>query len=342
MAILNVEGLTIEFKVDGVWLPAVTDVSFSLERGEILALVGESGCGKSVTCMSLARLLPEPPARYVSGRVIVDDANGRRDVLKLDSSALRKLRGGSVGYVFQEPSASLNPVFRAGEQIAEAVELHRPEVEDSWAEAIELLRQVGIPEPELRAKLYPHEMSGGMQQRVMIAMALASRPSILVADEPTTALDVTIQAQILELLAKLRAELGMSIILVTHNLGIVAELADRVAVMYAGRVVESGPVAEIVESPAHPYTKALLAAVPRLGSPGGRLQTIPGSVPSPAKFPKGCRFGGRCELAASLEEARRRKCVEESPLLEDFASGRKCACHWREAASSSAPGGGRC
>ncbi len=328
MALLSVESLSIEFKVDGAFLPAVTDVSFSLEKGEILALVGESGCGKSVTCMSLARLLPEPPARIASGKVLVETRCGRLDALSLPPGELRKLRGGEIAYIFQEPSASLNPVFKVGEQIAEAVELHRPEIQDPWAEAVELLRQVGIPEPALRASRYPHEMSGGMQQRVMIAMALASRPSILVADEPTTALDVTIQAQILELLASLRKSLDMSIILVTHNLGIVAELADRVAVMYAGRIVETSDVKSLIDSPAHPYAQALISAVPKLGGKSGRLETIPGSVPSPAQFPKGCRFFGRCKLAASLGADSQRLCSSEAPPLKEFAKGRRCACHW--------------
>jgi len=328
MPLLSVESLSIEFKVDGSWLPAVTDVSFQLEKGSILALVGESGCGKSVTCMSLARLLPEPPARIVSGRVLLESKSGPVDTLALKPGALRKVRGGEIGYIFQEPSVSLNPVFKAGAQIAEAVELHRPEVADPWAEAVELLRQVGIPEPALRAGRYPHEMSGGMQQRVMIAMALASRPSILVADEPTTALDVTIQAQILELLASLRKSFGMSIILVTHNLGIVAELADKVAVMYAGRIVEMSDVKPLIEGPAHPYAKALISAVPKLGSRSGSLETIPGSVPSPANFPKGCRFFGRCKLAESLPQESRSVCERQAPPLKEFAKGRSCACHW--------------
>jgi len=328
MPLLSVESLSIEFKVDGSWLPAVTDVSFQLEKGSILALVGESGCGKSVTCMSLARLLPEPPARIVSGRVLLESRAGTVDALSLKPGELRKIRGGEIGYIFQEPSASLNPVFKAGAQIAEAVELHRPEVADPWAEAVELLSQVGIPEPALRAGRYPHEMSGGMQQRVMIAMALASRPSILVADEPTTALDVTIQAQILDLLASLRKSFGMSIILVTHNLGIVSELADKVAVMYAGRIVETSDVKSLIESPAHPYAKALISAVPKLGSRSGSLETIPGSVPSPANFPKGCRFFGRCALADSLPQESKAVCESQAPPLKEFAKGRSCACHW--------------
>ncbi len=208
MAILKVEGLTIEFQMEGGIQPTVTDVSFSLEKGEILALVGESGCGKSVSCMAMARLLPEPPARIAAGKVMLQKRDGAVvDVLKLSGRELRKIRGGEIAYIFQEPSVSLNPVFRVGEQIAEAVSLHRPDVADPWAEAVELLRRVGIPEPRDRVSRYPHELSGGMQQRVMIAMAIASRPSVLVADEPTTALDVTIQAQILDLLLELRRQM---------------------------------------------------------------------------------------------------------------------------------------
>lgn len=330
MPLLKVESLSIEFKVEGRWLPAVTDASFTLERGEMLALVGESGCGKSVTCMSLARLLPEPPARIVSGRVMLEAEGGpAADVLKLGSRELRRVRGGRIAYIFQEPSVSLNPVFKVGEQIAEAVALHRPEVADPWAEAVSLLGQVGIPEPEARASRYPHEMSGGMQQRVMIAMAIASRPALLVADEPTTALDVTIQAQILELLAGLRKNLGMAIILVTHNLGIVAELADRVAVMYAGRMVESAPVPELLSRPSHPYAKALISAVPKLGHEAERLTTIPGSVPSPANFPAGCRFFGRCELCSGLDAQSQARCESSVPAWEELSPGHFCACHWR-------------
>lgn len=232
----------------------------------------------------------------------------------------------------------LNPVFRVGEQIAEAVELHCPDVEDPMAEAVDLLKQAGIPEPSTRAKQYPHELSGGMQQRVMIAMALASRPSILVADEPTTALDVTIQAQILDLLGKLRRERGMSVILVTHNLGIVAELADRVEVMYAGRIVEEATAGEIIQNPQHPYTKALLSAVPVLGEKEKMLRTIPGIVPSPCDYPRGCRFSGRCALRKMLGETDQMKCVEENPLLKKISDGGDadhfCACHFVNGKSS--------
>lgn len=329
MCLLSVESLTIEFRTDGRWMPTVTDLSFSLGKGEILALVGESGCGKSVSCMSLARLLPEPPARIVSGRVMLTRRDSSKvDVLKLSGRELRDIRGGEIAYIFQEPSVSLNPVFTVGDQIAEAVELHRPDIADPWEEAVELLRKVGIPVPEQRAKRYPHEMSGGMQQRVMIAMALASNPSILVADEPTTALDVTIQSQILDLLASLRKSMGMSIILVTHNLGIVSELADRVAVMYAGRMVEYASVKDLISDPKHPYAKALISAVPVLGRENERLATIPGSVPSPANFPAGCRFFGRCALCMSLDAEKQRKCAAEVPPLKEAGQRHFCACHW--------------
>lgn len=328
MTILDVKNLTIEFQSERGWLPAVTDVSFHLRKGEILALVGESGCGKSISCMSLARLLPSPPARIARGEVLLTCRNGvTENVLSLAPRQLRKIRGGEIAYIFQEPSVSLNPVFRIGAQIAEAVELHRPDVENVEQEVADLLRKVGIPSPEERMRLYPHELSGGMQQRVMIAMALASRPSILVADEPTTALDVTIQAQILDLLADVRNQFGMSIILVTHNLGIVSEMADRVCVMYAGRIVETAPVRELIDHPRHPYASALLAAVPKLGGAHGKLSTIPGSVPPPARFPAGCRFCDRCSLCAALPEKERKICETVVPEMREISTGHFCACH---------------
>ncbi len=321
MSLLEVENLSIEFVSDGCALPVVTDISFHLNEGEILSFVGESGCGKSISCLALASLLPAA-ARIASGRILLKRKDGSRaDIRNLSSAELRRVRGGEIAYIFQEPSMCLNPVMRIGEQIMEAVRLHCPEVTDPLAETVSLLEQAGIPEPAVRVRQYPHELSGGMQQRVMIAMALASRPSILVADEPTTALDVTIQAQILDLLNRLRRERGMSIILVTHNLGIVAETADRVEVMYAGRIAEEGTAQSILSSPAHPYTKALLAAVPVLGSAGKKLQTIPGLVPSPGDFPPGCRFCGRCGKALPC-------CKTEVP---DFAvlpeTGSRVACH---------------
>ncbi|MBN1863974.1 MAG: ABC transporter ATP-binding protein, partial [Victivallales bacterium] len=273
MCILDVMNLSVEFQVDGAWLPAVTDLSFNLEKGQILALVGESGCGKSVTCLSLARLLPEPPARYTSGTITV---NGE-SVLDASKKKLREIRRHYISYIFQEPSVSLNPVFRVGDQIAEALTVaERCDESGIVPRVIELLRQVGIPEPEKRMRAYPHELSGGMQQRVMIAMALAKKPEILVADEPTTALDVTIQAQILDLLRELRESSNMSIILVTHNLGIVSDFAEKMVVMYAGHAVEAADTAAILESPLHPYTRALLSAVPKLGHQEEKLATIPG------------------------------------------------------------------
>ena len=285
MALLEVDNLSVNFQVGAAALPAVSEVSFQLESHEILALVGESGCGKSVTCLSLARLLPEPPAQYAGGGIRIQDGGEFREILELSNRELRKIRGGRIAYIFQEPGVSLNPVFRVGDQIAEAILLHRKDVTDVRGEIISLLAQVGIPDPEARISAYPHEMSGGMQQRVMIAMALASRPEILVADEPTTALDVTIQAQILNLLKQLGRDTGMAIILVTHNLGIVAEMADRVVVMYAGHAVEAAPVGVILEQPLHPYTVALLKAVPKLNHPGERLTTIPGRRPAPRQLP---------------------------------------------------------
>ena len=319
MALLEVKDLTIEFLSEGRLLSTVTGISFHLERGELLALVGESGCGKSISCLALTRLLP-PAARITSGEILLHTADGTVDLLKLSKAELRKIRGGEIAYIFQEPAMCLNPVMRVGDQIAEAIELHCPDIEDPAAEAVELLRQAGIPEPETRSRQYPHEMSGGMQQRVMIAMALASRPSILVADEPTTALDVTIQAQILDLLAKLRKERDMSIILVTHNLGIVAELADRVEVMYAGKIVEEATARDLISSPCHPYTKALLAAVPVLGEKKKELQTIPGIVPAPGEFPEGCRFSDRCSVVLPC-------CKKTLPPQIRLGEQHFCSCH---------------
>ncbi len=319
MALLEVKDLTIEFLSEGKCLSTVTDISFHLERGELLALVGESGCGKSISCLALTRLLP-PAARIASGKILLQTAAGPVDLLQLSKSELRKIRGGEIAYIFQEPAMCLNPVMRVGDQIIEAIELHCPDITDPAEEAVDLLRQAGIPEPETRVRQYPHEMSGGMQQRVMIAMALASRPSILVADEPTTALDVTIQAQILELLDKLRRERDMSIILVTHNLGIVEELADRVEVMYAGRIVEEAAARDLIKSPAHPYTKALLAAVPVLGEKKKELQTIPGIVPAPGDFPEGCRFCDRCSCILPC-------CKSTLPPQVRIGNQHFCACH---------------
>ena len=259
MNLLEIKNLKMDFGSGADALRAVDGVSLSIGAGETVCLVGESGCGKTVTALSIARLVPAPPASYVGGEILL---NGR-DVLKMSNGELRSIRGGVVSYVFQDPGASLNPVFRIGNQIKESLKLHKPEKATN-EEVIRLLKLVGIPAPESRIKNYPFEMSGGMQQRVMIAMALASEPKLLVADEPTTALDVTIQAQILELLHDLKQRLGMAILLITHNLGIVGDMADRVAVMYAGQIVELSPAKELLRRPLHPYTKALMNAVPKL------------------------------------------------------------------------------
>ncbi|MEI7729768.1 MAG: ABC transporter ATP-binding protein [Verrucomicrobiota bacterium] len=314
MSFLEITNLTLEFGTPEHPLRAVDGVSLSLEAGESICLVGESGCGKSLTALSIARLVPCPPARYVAGEIRL---NGR-DVLHLPARELRKIRGGMVSYIFQEPGASLNPVFRVGNQIKESLKLHCPEAAND-GEVIRLLKLVGIPAPESRLKDYPHQMSGGMQQRVMIAMALASRPKLVIADEPTTALDVTIQAQVLELLLDLKRRLGMSILLITHNLGIVSDLADRVIVMYAGQVVETAPARALLKHPRHPYTRALLNSVPRLGGEVARLTAIPGSVPALDQMPVGCRFHPRCPLAKP-------ECSRTPPELLQVESSRWVRC----------------
>ena len=270
--------------------------------------MGESGCGKSVTAQSIARLVPSPPANYVGGEILLNGCN----VLKMTPRELRDIRGGVVSYIFQEPGASLNPVFRVGAQIKESLKLHRPE-KASDQEVIRLLKLVGIPAPESRLRNYPFEMSGGMQQRVMIAMALASEPRLLVADEPTTALDVTIQAQILDLLRDLKQRLGMAILLITHNLGIVGDIADRVAVVYAGQIVELAPASEILRRPLHPYTRALMNSVPKLRGNVERLPAIPGNVPRIGNFPSGCRFAPRCPVARPECSAAAPELIEVEP-----------------------------
>jgi ABC-type dipeptide/oligopeptide/nickel transport system ATPase component len=267
--LLEIRNLSIEFGRGKTAFRAVNGVSLTIAAGRSLALVGESGSGKSVTALSIARLLPSPPASYVSGEILLEG----RDVLRMSAGELSAIRGAVASYIFQEPGASLNPVFRVGTQIKEALKLHQP-VNATEAEVIRLLGLVGIPAPEERARSYPHQLSGGMQQRVMIAMALASRPKLLVADEPTTALDVTIQAEVIELLARLKKEFCMSILLITHNLGIVADLADDLAVMHGGEIIETGPVRKVLKNPAHPYTQALIAAVPTLEKKSERLMRI--------------------------------------------------------------------
>ena len=318
MPLLEIKNLQLDFGAGADALRAVDGVSLTINAGETVCLVGESGCGKSVTALSIARLVPMPPARYPGGQILL---NGR-DVLQMDKTELRAIRGGVVSYIFQEPSASLNPVFRIGNQIKESLQLHRPQVATD-DEVIRLLKLVGIPAPESRIKDYPHQMSGGMQQRVMIAMALASEPKLLIADEPTTALDVTIQAQILELLKDLKARLGMSILLITHNLGIVGDIADRVAVMYAGQVVELAPALELLRRPLHPYTRALMNSVPKLGREQQRLEAIPGNVPQLGRFPAGCRFHPRCPKAQA-------DCAQKAPELVEVEAGRWVRCpYWR-------------
>src|SRR5277367_1830299 len=314
MALLEIKNLKLDFMAGSRPLRAVDDVSITIEAGETVCLVGESGCGKSVTALSIAQLVPTPPARYPGGEILL---NGR-DVLKMSKTELRSIRGGTVSYVFQDPAASLNPVFRVGNQIKESLKLHRPE-KATDAEVVRLLKLVGIPAPESRIKDYPHQMSGGMQQRVMIAMALASEPKLLVADEPTTALDVTIQAQILDLLSELKQRLGMAILLITHNLGIVGDMADRVAVMYAGQIVELAPAKELLRRPLHPYTKALMNSVPKLRGGADRLSAIPGNVPRIGNFPPGCRFAPRCPIA-------RPECSEKIPELLEVEPGRFVRC----------------
>jgi len=268
--ILQIDRLSISFRTEAGTVDAVKNVSLSMNQGESLAVVGESGSGKSVTALSLARLLPSPPAEFSSGRILFEE----NDVLKMTEKQLRAIRGAGIAYVFQEPATSLNPVFTIRSQIAEGIRLHRPEVRDVDAEVAKWLGTVGIVDPEKRMHDYPHQLSGGMQQRAMIAMALSCRPRLLVADEPTTALDVTIQAQILAELRRLRAEFGMSLILITHNFGIIRGLCDRVAVMFRGEIVETGSTESILKNPQHPYTKALIECVPRLGSKQKRLKTI--------------------------------------------------------------------
>lgn len=287
MSLLDIQDLQIDFGKNR----AVDQVSFSIAEGETLCLVGESGCGKSVTALSIGRLLSTPPAHYAGGRILLQG----RNVLAMSSAELRSIRGGVVSYIFQEPGASLNPVMRIGAQMLESLRLHAPSRANP-AEVVRLLERVGIPAPESRARDYPHQLSGGMQQRVMIAMALATEPKLLIADEPTTALDVTIQAQIIELLRDVQKQMGMAILMITHNLGLVADIAQRVAVMYAGQIIEVAPAHQILTHPSHPYTQALIRSVPEIGGNLDRLHALPGHVPSPGQWPAGCRFAPRCPI----------------------------------------------
>ncbi|CAH2604527.1 murein tripeptide ABC transporter/oligopeptide ABC transporter ATP binding subunit OppD [Rhodovastum atsumiense] len=298
--VLLIEDLRTEFRIGGTWRAAVDGVSLSLRRGETLALVGESGCGKSMTSLSIMGLVPRPAGRIAGGRIVLEG----RDIVPLPEHALEQLRGDRMAMIFQEPMTSLNPVMTIGEQVAEPLRLHRGlSRAEAARRALAVLEEVKIPSAARRYHEYPHQFSGGMRQRVMIAVALACEPALLLADEPTTALDVTIQAQVLGLLADLKARHGMAMLFITHNLGVVAQIADRVAVMYAGQIVEEAPVLEIFAAPRHPYTRALFAAIPRMDLDAQELAAIPGRVPPLDAMPQGCRFAPRCPLARAGCEA---------------------------------------
>ena len=317
-ALLDVRALKTFFQVEGGEFPAVDGISFSIDPGRTLGIVGESGCGKSVTALSIMGLVPRPPGRIAGGEILFDGV----DLLQLSAAALRELRGNRISMIFQEPMTSLNPVLTVGEQITEGILRHRTMSRDAAKElAIGMLRMVHISSPEERFGDYPHRLSGGMRQRVMVAMALACKPKLLIADEPTTALDVTIQAQILDLMRTLREETGTAIILITHDLGVVAELADDVAVMYAGRIVERATVAALFAEPQHPYTVGLLGSIPRLDIEQDRLAAIEGQVPNPLAPVTGCRFHPRCPFVIE-------RCRHEDPPLIDLGNGHESAC-WR-------------
>jgi peptide/nickel transport system ATP-binding protein len=315
--LLEVRELRTHFHTEAGLFKAVDGVSFTIGRGKTVGLVGESGCGKSVTSLSLMGLVPQPPGEVLAEGVVFDG----RDLLKLSEADRRKVRGGEMAMIFQEPMTSLNPVYTVGDQIIEAVLAHRPMSRAAARErAIQMLRLVRIPTPERRVDDYPHQMSGGMRQRVMIAMALACDPKLLIADEPTTALDVTIQAQILDLLRELRDRTGASILLITHDLGVIAEMADTVVVMYAGRIVETADVKALFADPQHPYTIGLLGSIPRISEERERLATIEGMVPTPHAMPAGCRFNPRCPFAIDI-------CREKEPPLGELTPGHYARCH---------------
>ncbi|CEJ10475.1 ABC transporter ATP-binding protein [Phreatobacter sp. AB_2022a] len=316
--VLDVRDLKTHFKTERGFFRAVDGVSFQVARGRTLAVVGESGCGKSVTSLSIMGLVPEPPGIKAGGEILFEG----QDLLTKTRAELEEIRGARIAMIFQEPMTSLNPVYRVGDQIVEGLVKHRGlSARAARERAIEMLRLVRIPSPETRVDAYPHEMSGGMRQRVMIAIALACEPQVLIADEPTTALDVTIQAQVLDLMRDLKSRLGTAIILITHDLGVVAEMADDVVVMYAGKVVERASVAALFDDAQHPYTLGLLASVPRLDADQERLQTIEGMVPTPETMPTGCRFAPRCTLASD-------RCLSEMPPLRDIRPGHQVAC-WK-------------
>jgi oligopeptide/dipeptide ABC transporter ATP-binding protein len=313
-ALLEIKGLRTHFFTQDGTVKAVDGVTFAIKNGETLGVVGESGCGKSITALSVMRLI-ERPGKIVEGEIRFDG----RNLLELNNDQMQDVRGNSISMIFQEPMTSLNPVYTCGDQISEAISLHGAvSKKESWDRSVDMLGQVGIPDPKRRARQYPHELSGGMRQRVMIAMALSTNPDLLIADEPTTALDVTIQAQILELMKSLRERNRMAIMLITHDLGVIAEMADDVVVMYAGKVVENADVATIYETPHHPYTRGLLASIPRLGEKRSRLEVIQGVVPNPLNLPKGCLFKRRCPYAMPI--------CDTPPPLQQVSPGHLSRC----------------
>ncbi|MFQ5507708.1 MAG: ABC transporter ATP-binding protein [Leptospirillia bacterium] len=316
--LLDVRGLTTTFATPEGRVAAVDGVDFAVDRAEVLGIVGESGCGKSVTALSVLRLVPDPPGRISGGRILFDGT----DLMTLPESAMRKVRGNRISMIFQEPMTALNPVFTVASQIGEGLSLHMGlGKKEARERAIELLASVGIPSPHLRVDEYPHQLSGGMRQRVMIAMAIACEPDLLFADEPTTALDVTIQAQILELLSDLKGRIGMGMVMISHDLGVIAEVADRVSIMYAGRVVEEATTVDLFKEPSHPYTRGLLASLPRFGEGGGaRLAAIPGSVPALTELPAGCKFQPRCADAHPA-------CDGPEPPLVRVGEGHRVRCY---------------
>jgi oligopeptide/dipeptide ABC transporter ATP-binding protein len=317
--LLQVRNLETSFFTPEGQVRAIDGVSFGIGEGKTLGLVGESGCGKSVTSLSIMRLIPSPPGKIVGGEIFYRG----RDLLKLNNEAMRKIRGNEISMIFQEPMTSLNPVFTVGNQIGEAISLHQGlGKKETRQKTIEMLRLVKIADPQSRVDSYPHQLSGGMRQRVMIAMALSCNPSLLIADEPTTALDVTIQAQILDLMKELQEEIGMALLLITHDLGVVAEQADEVAIMYAGKIVERSNTQAIFNQPFHPYTVGLLNSLPNIGGmKKKRLDAIPGMVPNPLNLPSGCRFRDRCPKAAEL-------CAQSEPQLVEKEPGHTVACHF--------------
>jgi oligopeptide/dipeptide ABC transporter ATP-binding protein len=319
--LLDLKNLKTYFYIEDGVVKAVDGVDFEIYPGETLGIVGESGCGKSVTSLSIMRLIPEPPGKIVDGEIIF---NGK-DLTKLSQSEMRKIRGNDISMIFQEPMTSLNPVYTIGDQISEAIILHkRVSKSEAMRQSTEMLKKVGISLPEQRVHEYPHQLSGGMRQRVMIAMALSCDPQLLIADEPTTALDVTIQAQILELMNSLKDKFNMSIMMITHDLGVIAEIADRVAVMYAGKIVEYTDVKTLFANPKHPYTWGLMNSIPRMDKEVEKLEVIPGIVPSPLNFPEGCKYHTRCPLADE-------KCIREEPEILEVEEGHQVRCwHYQE------------